>query len=112
MSVSVDACRVGEFTKDAPDIPMPFYTHQFRTAVDQALWGVLFKRGLQYQGYELGEAVTKALPDPTAEQRWWLGEDVFAGVAVDKTGMGPMPMSVAEKIWNFAVGRRQREAPC
>lgn len=100
MSVSLDACKTAEFTKDGPNIPMPFFAPQLRTAVDQALWGVMYKRGLQSRGYELGEAVLKVLPDPMAEARWFAGDDVFADVAVDTSGMGSMSPAMAASIWD------------
>jgi hypothetical protein len=82
----------------------------YRAVVDQALLAILRDRGLLISSYELGEAVMRVLPDPTAEARWFAGEDVFAGVAVDAAGLEERPLKVVEKFWEVLLAMARGDA--
>lgn len=93
-SMDVEKC-LASFGENAPNIPMPAFGSNYRWVFDQAVWAILTARGLPRRGYELGHAVVVALDDPTAEDRWYQGDDVFHAVYVDpnwaqlEQGFGP-----------------------
>ncbi len=82
-SLSVEACIAGA-RGEAQDIPTPPHIHLLRGAYEQALAAVLWRWRLDTRHYELTHAVLVALGTADAEARWYDGEDVFAGVAVDQ----------------------------
>jgi hypothetical protein len=112
-SLSLAACEAGA-RGETDDIPIPGYTHLIRGAFDQALWTVLSRKGLSYQGYELNHAVLVALGDETLEDRWYAGENVFAAVAVDQAASGQVPPEMEatfrETLWNVAHGELPPES--
>lgn len=78
-SLSVEACA-GE----GGEIPVPPHIHPLRGAYEQALSVALWHWRLPVEHYELAHGVLVALGDTGAEARWYDGEDVFAGVAIDR----------------------------
>ncbi len=78
-SLSVEACA-GE----GGEIPNPSHIHPLRGAYEQALSAALYHWRLPAAHYELSHGVLAALRDEGAEARWYDGEDVFAGVAIDR----------------------------
>lgn len=103
MSGDVEACRTAETMKGAPDIPMPQFSIAYRSVIDQALWALLHSRGLPRHSYEIGEGVMRVLDDPGAEERWFNGEDVFAGVQIDDSGSKSMPAGMEENNWKQLI---------
>ena len=85
-SLSLAACEAG-FRGESEEIPIPEYTNVMRGGYEQALSAVLHQRGLSTSSYELAHAVLVALRDPGAEEKWYRGEDVFAGVAIDQADL-------------------------
>jgi hypothetical protein len=52
----------------------------------------------------------RVLPDPTAEARWFAGEDVFAGVAIDVAGLEKTPLKAAAKLWEVLLAMARGDA--
>jgi hypothetical protein len=110
MSADLEACKTAATVPNGPTIKQPVFSIAYRSVVDQALWAVLHGRGLSISSYELGEAVMRVLPDPTAEARWFAGEDVFSGVATDVAGQEKMPVEFAAKMWAVLLAMGRGEA--
>jgi Fe-S-cluster containining protein len=110
-SLSVAACETR-----ADVIPTPEYTEPVRRAYDTALGAALHGRGLVNQCYELAHAVVVALKEADAEVRWYAGEDVFAGVAIDQPGNvtssgADLQALFWDSLWKVAHGQAPPRGP-
>lgn len=85
-SFSLEACEAGS-RGESDEIPIPDYTNVLRGGYEQALSAVLHDRGLAINNHELVHAVLVALRDSGAEEKWYRGEDVFVGVAIDEADL-------------------------
>lgn len=75
-----------------------------RSAYGEAFLAALHRRGLDLKGYELAHAVLVALKDERAEERWYAGDDVFAGVRADAPTIRAGDEAFWQSLWNVAHG--------
>lgn len=75
-----------------------------RGAYGEAFLAALHRKGLALAGYELAHAVLVALADDSAEERWYAGENVFAGVATDAPVVRAGDEAFWHSLWNVAHG--------
>lgn len=110
-SLSLEACEAG-FRGETEEIPVPDYTNVLRGGYEQALSAALHHRGLPTFSYEMSHAVLVALRDPDAEEKWFRGEDVFAGVATDEADQPSNPEMINREIsfWNALCNVARGEA--
>lgn len=83
VSVDADVCRRAYVELSGEDIPTPMSATGIRGIFGVALECALIHAGLACEAYELQSALKRTLDDPTVEQRWLAGEDVFAGLPED-----------------------------
>lgn len=110
MSKSAEDCRLASADKNGPDITQPQFAIAYRSVVDQSIWALLYERKLPFYSYELGEAVMRVLDDPGAEQRWFSGEDVFADIPVDESGVSKTLPSELKQGWSALLAMSRGEA--
>jgi Fe-S-cluster containining protein len=109
-------CEAADRGEDK-DIRKPMMAIMGRASVLQALWSVLYKRGLRLPSYELGHALNIALDNTEAEAAWYRGEDVFKDVALDTDGererqqLGSMGELFWEILWDVAHGEVPQDSP-
>jgi hypothetical protein len=75
-----------------------------RGAYGEAFLAALHRKGVALAGYELAHAVLVALEDERAEERWYAGEDVFAGVAADAPVVRAGDEALWHSLWSVAHG--------
>jgi Fe-S-cluster containining protein len=84
VSYSVAECRQAfEDGTDAVQMPAPYAN--VRSALESALRAALKRVAYAHESYELDTALERVLERPDAEAAWLAGEDVFAGVDVDRS---------------------------
>jgi len=84
VSFSVAACRRA-FDMHTSDVLVPTVYGSVRSALESSLRAALKHHALSYESYELDTALSRVLTHPGAEAAWLNGEDVFAGVDVDRS---------------------------
>lgn len=84
VSFSVSACQRA-FEGDTNGVEVPAVYGNVRSALESALRAALKHHRLCYESYELDTALERVLARPDAESAWLSGEDVFAGVDVDRS---------------------------
>lgn len=84
VSFSVNACRRA-FELNTNDVDVPPVYGNVRSALENALRAAMKQHGLPLESYELDGALARVLAHPDAEAAWLRGEDVFAGVDVDRS---------------------------
>ncbi|MBE9559066.1 MAG: YkgJ family cysteine cluster protein [Proteobacteria bacterium] len=99
-SLSLEACVAGA-RGESEEIPTPPHIHPLRGAYEQALSAVLYHWRLPADHYELIHGVLVALGDRQAEARWYDGQDVFAGVGIDRAddAMEPEMKRLEGEFW-------------
>lgn len=104
LSRSKDACERA-YNGDALDYVEAIEPASIlRSAYGEALLLALHRRGLPLRGYELAHAVLVALKDASAEERWYAGDDVFAGVGADAHTVRASDALFWQSLWNAAHG--------
>lgn len=99
-SLSLEACIAGA-CGESEEIPTPPHIHPLRGAYEQALSAVLYHWRLPADHFELTHGVLVALGDENAEARWYDGQDVFAGVGIDRAddSMEPEIKRLEGEFW-------------
>ncbi len=78
-SRSLDAC-ISLYNTTVNNVPQSEMSQLMRAVIFAGLKAALKRCGLDGQGYELGHALTAAMPQD-AEERWLAGEAIFADVS-------------------------------
>lgn len=80
---------------------MPPHIQPLRGAYEQVLSAALWHWRLPAEHHELAHGVLVALRDEGADARWYDGEGVFAGVAIDRAdeAMDPEMKRLEGKFW-------------
>lgn len=84
VSFSAAACQRA-FEQRANDVLVPTAYASVRSALESALRAALKRHALPYESYELDTALERVLAHGDAEAAWLNGDDVFAGVDVDRS---------------------------
>lgn len=84
VSFSVAACRQA-FESGADAVPVPVPYASVRSALESAMRAALKRLSYAYHSYEFDTALERVLDRPGSEEAWLAGEDVFAGVDVDRS---------------------------
>lgn len=106
LSMSAEACRKAmEDPATADPVPLVMSGMDSAEVVRTLMLTAVAARGLPEAGYDLTEALTVVLPDPTAEQRWLAGEDVLAGVR-----NGPRPPAARAAQQRIVATLKELEA--
>lgn len=80
VSVDVGICERSYLHISGEHIPTPMVWMALRSGYVIALRGAVENAGLISKAYEWNEALRFALANPDAEERWFAGEDPFAGL--------------------------------
>lgn len=109
VSFSVAACRQA-FENHTNDVLVPAVYGSVRSALESALRAALKHHAYSYESYELDTALARVLERPDAEAAWLNGEDVFAGVDVDRSA-DPASLPQRELMLDTLLALADGETP-
>jgi hypothetical protein len=95
LSLSAEACR-SALIEGEGEVPYVHVAADKGTLIKALLLGAVRSLGLSDHSYELTGAVDVALADPSTEQSWLAGQNVFAGISVS-----PRPKATQDAIEYF-----------
>ncbi|KOF17904.1 hypothetical protein AC244_16220 [Ensifer adhaerens] len=87
-SADAEICQRSYVGLSGEDIPTPMAHMMVRGIFSTALEGALMESGLSRASYEFNSAMELVIQDPSIENRWLAGDDVFAGVPLDPDSAG------------------------
>jgi len=109
VSYSAASCRQA-FEDGAHPVMVPAAYASVRSALEAAMRAALKRLSFSYDSYEFDTALERVLSRPRAEADWLEGDDVFAGVDVDRSA-DPASVLQREIMLDTLIAMTEGESP-